>query len=91
MAGRAAHAKGSDALRARELEDIFGPTRAALRGSDNDLFASPGSRAKSTGPKPALFQCCGTEDALYADNLRFREHAQSLGLDLTYEEGPGAA
>ena len=27
---------------------------------------------------------------LYPHNLRFREHARSLGLDLTYEEGPGA-
>ena len=25
----------------------------------------------------------------YQDNLRFRDHAARLALDLTYEEGPG--
>jgi S-formylglutathione hydrolase FrmB len=54
------------------------------------LFALADKFAKMKGPKPALYQCCGTEDALYPRNLRFREHARSLGLDLTYEEGPGA-
>ena len=82
-------AKGkSDAFRARELTDIFGPLRA-IRGSDNDLFALAEKLAKSKGPKPALYQCCGTEDDLYPRNVRFRDHARSLGLDLTYEEGPG--
>ncbi len=45
--------------------------------------------ARSAGPKPRLYQCCGTEDFLYDQNLRFRDHALALGLDLTYEEGPG--
>jgi putative tributyrin esterase len=39
--------------------------------------------------KPRLYQCCGTEDFLYAANLRFRDLVQRLPLDLTYEEGPG--
>ncbi|MBW7461863.1 esterase family protein, partial [Paenibacillus sepulcri] len=37
-----------------------------------------------------LFQCCGTEDFLYQDNLRFRKHAGDLKLPLTYEEEPGS-
>jgi putative tributyrin esterase len=37
---------------------------------------------------PALYQCCGTEDFLYQDNLRFRQFAKKLSLDLTYEEDP---
>jgi S-formylglutathione hydrolase FrmB len=36
-----------------------------------------------------LYQCCGTEDFLYDQNQRFLVLAQSLNLDLTYEEGPG--
>ncbi len=36
-----------------------------------------------------LFQCCGTEDFLYEDNIRFRDWARELGLELTYEEEPG--
>ncbi len=39
--------------------------------------------------KPRLYQCCGTEDFLYADNIRFRDAIRKLPLDLTYEEGPG--
>ena len=88
IAGSAENAK-SDVFRKQELTDIFGPLRA-ISGSDNDLFALAKKFAKLKGPKPALYQCCGTEDALYPRNLRFREHARSLGLDLTYEEGPGA-
>ena len=42
------------------------------------------------GPvKPRLYQCCGTENSLYADNIRFRDFVRKLPLDLTYEEGPG--
>jgi S-formylglutathione hydrolase FrmB len=38
---------------------------------------------------PKLYQWCGTEDFLYKANLAFRDCAQKLGYDLTYEEGPG--
>ncbi len=88
IAESAASVKG-DAIREREFADIFGPLRA-IAGSDNDLLALARKLAKSKGPKPALYQCCGTKDGLHPHNLRFREHARSLGLNLTYEEGPGA-
>jgi hypothetical protein len=39
--------------------------------------------------KPRLYQCCGTEDFIYKDNIRFRDAVRKLPLDLTYEEGPG--
>lgn len=39
--------------------------------------------------RPALFQYCGTDDFLWQDNLRFREHLRSLGLAPRWEEGPG--
>jgi S-formylglutathione hydrolase FrmB len=87
IAGIAAERK-NDADWKRDLTDIFGPLRA-IAGSDNDLFALAKKLAKAKGPKPALYQCCGAEDMLYPHNLRFRKHARSLGLDLTYEEGPG--
>ena len=45
--------------------------------------------ARTKGPKPKLYQWCGTEDFLYGQNVSFRDHARTLGLDLTYEEGPG--
>jgi len=73
----------------KEIEGIFGNLRK-LAGSENDLMHLAKKIARSRGPKPALFQCCGTEDSLYQANLRFRDHARKIGLKLTYEEGPGA-
>jgi len=71
-----------------ELAHVFGDL-AAFAGSENDLVHLARQVARSKGLRPALYQCCGTEDFLYQDNLRFRDHARRLGLDLTYEEGPG--
>jgi len=72
----------------REMETIFGDV-AKIPGSENDIFALARKLARSKGPKPLLYQWCGTEDYLLKDNLHFRDHAIKLGLALTYEEGPG--
>jgi putative tributyrin esterase len=74
--------------RGRELERIFGPF-SELEGGPNDLFALLASLKASRRSLPALYQCCGTEDFLYEGNVRFRDHARSLGVPLTYEESPG--
>jgi putative tributyrin esterase len=71
-----------------EMENMFGDLDK-LAGSPNDVMHLARQVAKSTEPKPRLYQCCGTEDFLYDQNLRFRDQALKLGLDLTYEEGPG--
>ena len=71
-----------------EWENVFGDLEK-VAGTDNDLHHLAEKVAKSDGPKPKLYQCCGTEDFLYEGNLCFRDHAKALGLDLTYEEGPG--
>lgn len=71
-----------------EFIDTFGDAKT-VRGSDNDLLHLADDLAASDGAKPLLYQCCGTEDFLYDDNQTFRRHAESLGLPLTYEEGPG--
>jgi S-formylglutathione hydrolase FrmB len=71
-----------------EMENIYGDLDK-LAGSANDVMHLAAQVARSTGPKPRLYQCCGTEDFLYDQNLRFRDHALALGLDLTYEQGPG--
>jgi putative tributyrin esterase len=44
----------------------------------------------SREPRPKLFYCCGTEDFLYAENVKFHEELLSLGVEHTYEAGPGA-
>ncbi len=71
-----------------EMAHIFGKAEA-LAGSPNDLYSLTEQMVKQGKPRPDLYQWCGTEDFLYADNVRFREHAESLGVAMTYAEGPG--
>ena len=85
---QAAHVQTSTGAWRREQRSIFGDL-AKVPGSRNDLFALADRLAASQTPQPALFQWCGTEDFLYEDNLRFRDHAWGAGLELQYEEGPG--
>lgn len=72
----------------REWENVFGDL-GKIRGSHNDLLHLAKKVSESHGHKPMLYQCCGTEDFLYEDNIVFRDWARELGLDLTYEEEPG--
>jgi len=73
----------------RDIRAIYGDGRR-VAGSGEDLLALARKVARSRGPRPRLYQCCGTEDFLYAGNVKFRAHAEKLRLPLTYEEGPGA-
>jgi S-formylglutathione hydrolase FrmB len=72
----------------RELENMFGDL-TQFAGSPNDIYHLAAKVARSSGPRPRLYAACGTEDFLYADNLRFKAHAAQIGLPLTYEEAPG--
>ena len=70
-----------------EMRTVFGDLRK-LPGSKHDLITL--AKKVARGPiKPRLYQCCGTEDILHADNIRFRDAVRKLPLDLAYEEGPG--
>jgi S-formylglutathione hydrolase FrmB len=71
-----------------EMVNVFGNPNA-IAGTDNDLLYLAERLAASDRPRPALYAWCGTEDFLYEDGLVFRDRARRLGLDLTYEEGPG--
>lgn len=73
-----------DSLRRGTLDLVFG--NEDPENGLGDLFAltqSLGDRA------PPLLQLCGTEDFLYPENLRFRDHARQYGVPLDYREGPG--
>ena len=70
-----------------EMQTVFGDL-SKVPGSKHDLIALAKKAAKAT-VKPRLYQCCGTEDDLHPDNIRFRDAVRKLPLDLTYEEGPG--
>lgn len=69
-------------------ERVFGPVDN-IPGSDMDLLELSDKLAKTKEKLPRLFQCCGTEDFLYQDNLKFKEHIEKFPYDYTYIEGPG--
>ena len=71
-----------------EFKRIFGNSRR-IKGSPNDLFSLAKQLTESKFADIPLYQWCGTEDVLHWFNLRFRDHAKSLGMNLTYEDGPG--
>ena len=70
----------------RIFRDVLGDF-GDVRGSDLDLLHV----AETLAPKdrPRVFMWCGTEDFLYQDNVRMRDHLTKLGYDLTYSDGPG--
>jgi putative tributyrin esterase len=74
--------------RALDFQLIFGGT-GPDRGSEHDLFHLASTLASSERPRPRLYQCCGTEDFLLAQNRALRDRLQPLGFDYLYEEGPG--
>ncbi|MFD1678117.1 alpha/beta hydrolase [Alicyclobacillus fodiniaquatilis] len=66
---------------------IFGDRDIA--GTEDDLLYLLKQVDVSDGPKPKLFQCCGTEDFLYEDNQTFKQRCEETSLDFTYQEEPG--
>lgn len=80
--------KGASKEWLAELKCTFGPRKEAV-GSENDLYFLAKRASEAKGPKPKLYQYCGTEDFLYKANQKFRPYLKGLGFDLTYEEGPG--
>jgi S-formylglutathione hydrolase FrmB len=71
-----------------EIANVFGDL-ASFATSEENVYHLAQQLAASGAPSPMLYQCCGVDDFLYADNLAFKQHAVTLGLPLTYEEGPG--
>jgi putative tributyrin esterase len=69
------------------MRNVFGDL-SKVPNSEHDLFTLA-ERVASERIRPKLYQCCGTEDFLHADNIRFRDLVSKLPLDLTYEESPG--
>lgn len=70
---------------------IFGQEKDYI-GSDYDLRTLARRLNAQEGPKPRILQLCGTGDPLREENAAFADYAvrECPGLDLTYEERPGA-
>ena len=71
-----------------EFYNIFGDS-SLVEGSKDDLFYLAENLSSKTGPKPKLYQWCGTEDFLYEDNIKFKKFIETLDFDYKYEEEPG--
>ncbi|RYZ04450.1 MAG: esterase family protein [Myxococcales bacterium] len=75
--------------RALDYELVFGGT-GPERGSEHDLFHLATTLSASESPLPRLYQCCGTEDFLLAQNRSLRDCLATLRFDYHYVESPGA-
>jgi len=79
--------RNADAESARYWENVFGPAEK-VEGSFDDLFQAA-EDMKDSPCRPDVYMWCGTEDFLYRQNVRMRDHLRRLGYSLTYEESPG--
>lgn len=59
-----------------------------VKGSDDDLFALA-SKLDGAEIKPRVLHFCGTEDFMYEDNIRFKEHMEATSFDYKYFEEAG--
>lgn len=75
--------------RRAKMAAIFGVDGEAFDAGNRDLFRLVERTASGRMDLPRMYQWCGTEDFLYENNLRFRDHAKQHGLRLDYHEGPG--
>jgi S-formylglutathione hydrolase FrmB len=72
--------------RRNEFTDIFGAEE--IEGTKHDLFHLVQS-VSGMQTKPKLYQCCGTDDFLYKDNIAFRDFMYRYDFDYTYEDERG--
>ena len=75
-------------FRANLWEDIFGPADE-VAGSENDLFALAEKIAREgrVQDAPKLWLWCGTEDFLYHQNTKMRDHLNALKAILSIYGG----
>lgn len=69
------------------FKPVFG-SKELFKGSENDLYALL-KQVKNESIRPSILQICGTEDSLYADNLKFEEALQKTSIDHAFIEKPG--
>jgi S-formylglutathione hydrolase FrmB len=60
-----------------------------IRETANDPYWLAEEIVKQGTDYPGLYICCGTEDFLYQDNLKFREHLDKIGFKYTWHEQRG--
>lgn len=76
-------------MRRSYYESVLGDL-SKLRGSDLDYEALILKLKEQNSDIPRMYLCCGTEDFLVEKNRKYGEFLKAEGVDVTYEEGPGA-
>jgi len=71
-----------------EWIDMFGDP-PVVEGTASDLFAKSAQLIDGEHKDLPLYACCGTGDFIFDHSTKFRDHAQNIGLNLTYEEHAG--
>jgi S-formylglutathione hydrolase FrmB len=69
--------------------DAIAGSGADKVGTDSDLQFLARRVSEGSGPKPAIYLSCGTEDDLLGDSRAFHCHLDSLSYGHHYEESPG--
>lgn len=73
----------------QELKWIYGDS-LELKNSKHDLFYLLKKLKEKGREIPDLYQCCGTEDFLYQDNLKFKNYCRKNEIKLKYSEEKAA-
>jgi len=71
--------------RMKEFRLIYGDLNK-VKNSKNDLFYLLKKLKNYSGEIPLLYQCCGTDDFLYKDNIMFKNLCEEEGIVLTYND-----
>jgi putative tributyrin esterase len=69
----------------RDLFHVFGDRPVAGTGDDLRWLLDTADVATL----PRLYQCCGTDDFLYDENVRFADACRAKGVPVTVDFGPG--
>lgn len=71
------------------LESVFGDLSKIQDCEINPEWIA-GNMKEDGIPFPHMYLACGLDDPLLPPNRKFRDTMRELGVDVTYEEGPGA-
>lgn len=83
-----AHKRTRDPVLLAEMRAIYG-TLSGIKGGPTDLFALAEKLAASGSERPRIHQACGKQDFLFKDNVAFHRHLNKLGIEHTWDTGPG--
>lgn len=70
-------------------EGVFGSLDIVKESDKNPKYLAS-CLAKQGAQFPRIYMACGIDDSLLEVNRDFKQYLNDLGVDVTYEEGPGA-